>query len=235
MSRTDTKDRIIRHLRSTDEPALSARKLADQLDVSVRTINNHVDELESKERIATTQIGNATAYYIPFSDLPSHKKPNHTCIRCGREVNEGFDFAKLEDETYYERGNLEESSADFHILCRFCHSDFVSWVNNDSGFMGMYPGVHGWNIPTAQLLEVRDDTEITTAPGTSMLRGNNKILYEFIEAEEDGYEEGVPQEVVLDAGEEKGMARFEAERALNQLNNGGYLHEPTWEKYVTAK
>jgi len=238
MSGTDTKARITRTLRNADDPALSAKKLAEELDVSVRTINNHVNDLVAEERVVTSQIGNATAYYIPFEDLPPHKKPDHTCARCGREVEELHDFAKVEVDTYFARGNLEGDTADFYIFCRFCYSEFVPWAHGDDGSMGEYPFVHSWDIPTNQLEEVRDDPEITTMPGgRDQLEEEPTLLLEFIEERWNSgeYDRGVPKNEVAAYGEQNGLLDVQVDKALNRLRTGGYLFEPMLSFYRPAK
>lgn len=158
---SSTRERIVRELRSTEKPALSAAKLAEELEVSVRTINNHVDELVENDRVQSMRIGNASAYYIPDRDRPAHQKPDFNCKRCGRSIQDYHDHAKIEYNTYFEQGNLESSVADFYIFCRFCYSDFVSWVR-DPGTMGEYPFVDEWDISDRQLEEVKSDPEIVT-------------------------------------------------------------------------
>lgn len=237
MSTTDTKDRIVRTLRSADDPALSAKKLSDELDVSVRTINNHVDDLVADKRVATTQIGNATAYYVPFEDLPNHKKPDHICARCGREVNERHDFLKVDMDTYFVRGNFEEESSDFFIFCRFCHADFISWVM-DPAAIGEYPFVHSWDIPTDQLREVRDDPDIETTPsGREHLDEEPLMLLEFIEKQwkSGEYDRGVPKHEVVDYAESQGLHSVKIRQAIKRLRNGGYLFEPTYQFFQPAK
>jgi DNA-binding transcriptional ArsR family regulator len=220
MPETNTKNRIMRELRNTDEPALSARMLADRLDVSVKTINKHVERLTEAGHIETSEIGNATAYYVPFTDLPSNKKPDHTCGRCGREVNERHDFAKLEYDTFFERGNPEATVSTVYIFCRFCYSDFINWVE-DPNLIGFYMYVHGWNIPTEQLEEVRDDPETTSAPNPDVLDAAEHSVFKFIEANEDEYEHGVPTDVVTEFIEsELGKHDWEADEILRNLEKG---------------
>lgn len=236
MSQTDTKHRIVNTLRSADAPALSAKSLAGELDVSVRTINNHVNALVADDRVATTQIGNATAYYIPFEDLPTHQKPDHTCRRCGREILEYYDFAKLSAHTYFVRGNSESETADFYVFCRFCYADFISWME-DSSRIGAYPRVHSWDLPAEQLQEVREDPETETAPGsTEYLEPAPTQLLEFIEdAAADAGDRGVPKHDVIKHGVEDGMLEMEAKQALQTLRQAGYLFEPMHGFYKPAK
>ena len=220
----DTKSRIMRKLRNTDEPALSARMLADRLDVSVKTINKHVERLTEAGHIETSEIGNATAYYIPFTDLPTHKKPDHTCGRCGREINEQYDFARLEYETFFERWNPEDTTSTMYIFCRFCYADFIDWVEHPPS-IGEYMRAHAWNIPTDQLEEVRDDPETTTAPNPETLDGVEQSVLEFIKANEAEYEHGVPADVVTEFIEsELGKHDWEAEEILANLKEGFVFH-----------
>lgn len=166
MQDTDTKQRITHELRNTDEPAMSAAMLAEQLDVSVRTINTHITDLVENGQIQSLEIGNATAYYTSATDRPVHKKPDHHCDRCGREIWERFDFAKMDETTYFEGKAREPSVPDFWILCRFCHSDLVNWMFRDSNAMGDYPSVDHWNVPEEQVEAVKSDPEIDTESPT---------------------------------------------------------------------
>lgn len=159
---TNTRERIIRKLRKTDKPALSAANLSEELDVSVRTINNHIDDLVDEGKLQTHQIGNATAYYLKETEIPSHDKPNHYCKRCGRDINTLHDFAKIETETYYTRQGREPGTPNFFILCRFCHEDLINWIHNDDASMGSYRGVDHWDIPESQKEGVKNDPEIET-------------------------------------------------------------------------
>jgi hypothetical protein len=164
MSNSDTRQRILRTLRKTEEPALSAADLAEELQVSVKTVNNNVTSLIDDDEIATTQIGNATAYYIEPEDLPAHSKPEHTCKRCGRDASGTNDQARIDTETYFVGQNREPSTLDFYVLCRFCYADLVRWLHNDDGAMGNYPFAHSWEIPESQLRDVRDNPNIESAP-----------------------------------------------------------------------
>lgn len=234
MSDPDTKNRIMQELRNTNEPALSARMLSDKLNVSVKTINKHVDGLVESGHIETSEIGNATAYYIPFTDLPTHKKPDHTCGRCGREVNEHYDFARIEYDTFFGRRNPEDSTSTMYIFCRFCYSDFISWVE-DPGMVGQYRGAHGWNIPVEQLEEVRDDPETKSAPNPEVLDDDEQSVFEFIKANEDDYEHGVPKHVVNEFIEsELKKHDWEADEILKKLERG-FIFQPYNLGYRAAK
>lgn len=220
MEQESKKEQIVRKIRNSDKPALSASDLAEQLDVSVRTVNNHIPNLVEDERIETTQIGNATAYYIPFEDLPSHKKPRHTCKRCGRTTSL-YDFAKVEHDIYFEYGNIGSGSANFSLLCRFCYSDYISWVNNDTATMGNYPHVHRWNIPEKQLREVRDNPDIDTHPAVDNLNRQNRELYELVK--EFGGDEAVPVEKIRTEASEVGLSPNTVEPLLDNLVQQGHL------------
>lgn len=164
MLETDTRQQIIRKLRNSDEPALSAADLAEELDLSVRAINTHLDRLTANEKVQTHQIGNATAYYLDTVSEPRHNLPDHTCHRCGRGANELHDFGKVELDEYFESSHSEPSTSNFYILCRFCYHDLVAWLYNDENRMGSYPYVDQWEIPEDQKQEVIDDPEIDTEP-----------------------------------------------------------------------
>lgn len=164
MIETDTRGQIIRTLRNSDEPALSAADLADEIGVSVKTINNHLDRLTTDGKVQTHQIGNATAYYLDTVSEPRNSLPDHTCHRCGREVYEGKDFSKVEIDKNINGRSPEPSVPNFYILCHFCHADIVAWLHNDDNSMGSYPFVERWDIPDEQKQEVIDDPEIATEP-----------------------------------------------------------------------
>lgn len=227
MASADTPQEIVRALRNTNEPAMSAADLADKIGVSVKTINNHTPALVEEEKIRSTQIGNATAYFLASSDLPAHKKPDHTCSKCGREISESNDFAKIDYTRYFDDGGKEPSVVDFYIVCRFCYSDFVSWMFNDIGSIGEYSDVHSWYIPEDQLNEVRDDPDILTKPSLDYVDEEPKRLLELIEnlEEKEDEEERLWVDDVLDAAMEDGMREFEASKALEALRSIGLVHQ----------
>lgn len=222
MSETDTKDRILRTLRRTDEPALSAKKLAEELDVSVHTVNNHTDGLEEEGRIETTKIGNAAAYYLPHSELPSRAKPDHTCGRCGREISRIYDHAKIEYDAYFDGMASDEGTATFYIFCRFCYADFIGWVE-DPASQGEYPFVHTWDIPDDQLEEVRDDPDVQTMMPLESLEDEQVALYNIIkENQGDG---GVFTEDIIEEAQELGLGEIEVKQRLKKLARTGYVYD----------
>lgn len=234
MSQMDTKERIVRKLRNTAEPALSASLLADEVDVSVKTINNHVDDLIDEGTIETSEIGNATAYYVPFSDLPSHKKPSHTCGRCGRDTKGIYDHAKIEYETYFDRGNSEDTVPTFYVFCRFCYSDFISWIE-DPAMVGNYMSAHGWDVPFSQLKELREDPDTVSAPKLAGLSDDARTVFDYIKDREDEGELGVPRHEILEFIEEElGMYDWEARDLFDKLDRG-YIYSPYSTNYITAK
>ncbi|WP_435145489.1 hypothetical protein [Halobaculum sp. P14] len=222
MSQRSVKEQITDRLRSSSEPAQSAQQLADDLDVSIPTINSYIEELVSEKRVATTQIGNATAYYIPEDE--SRTSTKHACKKCGR-ITDGYDSVKLEESKYFENPGDEGSTTDFYILCRFCYNDFVSWVWNDSGMMGEYPGVHSWNIADNQMEEVREDPDIKTSPSTEHLEGQHAELLELIKSlyEDDEETAGVPKEEIIEDAVDTGMSERVAKVRLNELHQTGYV------------
>lgn len=227
-------------------------RLAEKLDVSVRTINNHVDQLIEDDRIAATQIGNATAYYVPFSDMPAHRKPDHTCARCGREVNETHDFAKIETKTYFTDGQQDPSVADFYIFCRFCYADLVSWIL-DPATVGCYPFAHSWDIPTEQLEEVRNDPDVETAYPIekATLTDEEQTVYNIIastnetttenesknedDKPDDRVADPIHQETVIETAVDQDLHRQQAENTLRRLKQRGFLFEPQIHTYLPAK
>lgn len=224
-AKTDTKESILRQIRNTDKPAVSAAQLADEIEVSVHTINKHVESLVDEDRVQDTKIGNATAYYIPYTDLPSHKKPDHTCARCGRDINTLNDFAKITVDRYYNRHSRAMGEADFYVFCRFCQHDLVGWIY-DEGAIGDYYDVHGWDIPREQLEEVRNDPDIRTAPDDLYhLSDEQKQAYYVIEETQEDSEGGwVPEDEVLHRlSEIHGIHEKVAEQAVNQLSMNGFI------------
>ncbi|WP_336328715.1 winged helix-turn-helix domain-containing protein [Halovenus sp. HT40] len=222
-------------LRNTNKPALSAQDLANELDVSVNTINNHVSEMVENGRIETAQIGNAAAYYIPFDDLPPHKKPEHTCHKCGH-TTDGYDFAKVEYDTYFEDGSTEESIADFYILCRPCYSDFVSWAYGDIGSMQEYPRVHSYDISEKQLFELRDDPDVPTTPDLASLDDDRREVYDLIA--ELGGDEGITLREIQSRADEHQEIFVPKKSTLRKLSEQGYLYKTLGGvsmKYIAAK
>lgn len=160
---TALKDRIVRALRTTDEPARSAKQLSDKLDASVKSINDNISDLVEEDRIETVEIGNATAYYINIQDFPAHEKPDHFCAKCGREVNDTQDSARVELESYFSHQRPNDEVVTRQVLCRFCYHDIVSWLHNDESLMDVYPHVEEWDVPEHQIQEVDDDPDIRTS------------------------------------------------------------------------
>lgn len=237
MAKQSVKDQIIRHLRATGDPACSAKQLAEHIDVSIPTINSHTEELIAEDRIATTRIGNATAYYL--ADTPTNRDhPEHTCKKCGR-VTASHDFVKLDISTYFERSNREESLPDFYILCRFCHSDYISWIHNDPGMIGEYSKSHSWYIPDEQLEEIRDDPDTISAPTTEYLGDERKQLYRQIEQlEMDAGGDTVSESEIVEAASADGTPARVVRQHLADLHRMGHLWrrmELTEQTYRTAK
>lgn len=221
MSQTDTKERVIRTLGKSDEPVMSASMIAEEMDVSVKTVNNHVDDLIEDGRIETSQIGNATAYYLASSDVYGEGRGTHTCGRCGRKVSPSLDFAKIEYETYFVHRNPEDSTSTFYIFCRFCYADFISWIE-DPNAIGSYPFVHSWDIPDPQLEEVREDDDTPTSPGREFLGTDEEAILDIIEDLESEYDDGVPEEKVKEVAVDRGMRDWEVEQHLQKLREGGH-------------
>lgn len=236
MSTKNIEANIVEELRSANEPALSAKDLSESLDISVRTVNNYLDKLIKKERIKQTQIGNASAYYVPFEDLPSYSKPDHTCKKCGRSINNYYDFAKIDINTYFQYGNIEDRGCDFYIFCRFCFEDFIFMIYEPSK-MGEYSDVHSWNIPDNQLEEVRNNPDVITSRGEpNSQNGDFNAAYQYIKNYEDKHEFGVHETDIINyLVEERDVYEVEAERLVKQLHKTGYLHKVTNSSYKTAK
>lgn len=239
MSQTGTKDRILRVLRDSKEPAMSASMIADEIDMSVKTVNNHVDELTAEERIETSKIGNATAYYPVSSDVYSESRGKKTCKRCGRIVRDGYDFAKIEFERYFEQ-SPDTSEATFYIFCRFCWSDFIGWIH-DPGTIGEYPHVHSWSIPEAQLEDVREDDSIDTSPSREYLEDDEEELLEIVSELEEEYKKEIPEEAIKKIATDRGMSEIRFNQTIQSLCRAGYIHStvvpghPFGPAYIPAK
>ena len=163
---SELNDRIVRTLRKSDEPARSAKQIADELDVSVKTVNDNITDLVEDGRVDTVDIGNATAYYVSVREYPAHEKPDHYCTKCGREVNDSQDSARIEYKKYFTGQRSADEVVTQEVFCRFCYHDFVSWVHNDENLMHVYPHVEEWDIPEHQLEDVQRDPDIRTSyPG----------------------------------------------------------------------
>lgn len=176
---TDTiSDRIVETLQTAEKPALSARQIADRVDVSVRTVNTHLDTLVADGQVETMQIGNATAYYVGFKPRQGFREPSYQCVRCGRPVVEAYDFAKVETTAFFKRQWLYGSRrgqlyipTNFYVFCRFCYTDLFSWMWLPAA-VGEYPFVDKWSLPRRQAEDAAEkplasvsDTEIAELPG----------------------------------------------------------------------
>ncbi|MFC6964931.1 hypothetical protein [Halocatena marina] len=190
--------------------------------------------MEKESRLETTQIGNATAYYVPFEDLPSHNQPDHTCRRCGREVSEVYDFAKLDVETYFDKRGSRSDSTFFEIFCRFCYTDFLDWIHDPSA-IGDYPQAHAWDIPSDQLDEVRENEDIqTTSENTEWLPDERRVLYEFVKETDNEDDQAVPEHEIIAKGEDQGRTRRQAKKALRKLKAAGLIYETAIDQYKIA-
>lgn len=224
MAQPDTGDRIIHTVRNAEKPALSAADLAEELDVSIKTINNNLEPLVDQGKIETTQIGNATAYYISDSEIPPHQKPDHTCARCGRDASGSFDIGKIQLETYFTRNNIDQETPDFYILCRFCYSDLVAWLFRDEYHMGKYPDVHSWNIPGDQLNDVRNNPDVKSAPDEPETSFDYQtIAYQVFQRMFDDPDEIVQEDNFREVLNEE-LPKSKAEKGFEFLKNGGYFH-----------
>lgn len=226
MPQSETQDQILRALRNAEKPALSASDPAEKLDVSIKTVNTNISPLTEQGDIATTQLGNATVYYLESSDLPAHQKPDHTCARCCREVNDNGDIAKVDLTTYFDGHRPEPGLTDFYILCRFCQADLVSWLYNDDNAMGEYAYVHSWNIPRDQLEAVRENPEITSSPGDlgGYVKGEfRRTAYGVFQELVDDPDEEI-QEAELKSRLRDELSAVEAKRAFEWLESSGYFY-----------
>jgi len=202
---------------------MSAADLAEGLDLSIKTINNNIKELIEGDEIETTQIGNATAYYVRADQLPAHQKPDHTCQRCGRDCPAFHDLTKVEVDTYFEQGQREDSTVDFYILCRFCYSDLTKWLFSDDGAMGRYRDVHSWDISQEQLNAVREDSDTVTRPGEpdetlDRMHTAYSILRDIADEESETVQREKLQQRLTDE-----FGRNEGQEMYNALARGGYF------------
>jgi hypothetical protein len=183
MAPTDTKRQIRNAVEHADEPALSAKQIADRTGFAVKTVNKHIDRLTESGDLAVTQIGNATAYYSNRVRGGSHTDHSHQCRRCGRAVTQSKDMARVDLYEFFDDGSTASDHV-FYLLCRFCKSDLAAWLFGDDG--GDYPFVHRWNIPTEQLRDVQQDDTVVTTPGEfSLLDESLMDLYDIIRGREE--------------------------------------------------
>lgn len=231
-STSNTKDRIVRTIRNAEEPALSAADIADHADYSKRTINNHIGDLVDENRVVSTKIGNATAYYIPRENYPSHELPEHHCKRCGREIYDTNDHIRVESTSVQGDDRHEQ----LYVLCRFCQSDLVSWLHGDDGSMYDYPDVHAWDIPKEQLEKARNNDELKTRPSGRFTSDVVADVCDAVESIGDGTLENVvnKDEIVSELYGE--YSEVVIDQSLSKAVNAGLLHRTYFpEGYVAAK
>jgi len=216
----EAKHKILKTIRQRDEPALSASTIAERTDISVKTVNKHLSTLVEEDRVQSTQIGNAQAYYVQYEDLPDFDKADHLCVKCGREVYTTYDFARIDVTRYYREPQPDEGIPDFKILCRFCQTDLIKWIEGDR-LEAEYPFVHSWDLPNDQLEEVRNDSTVESSPGLPEFDAENwqKLILHL--------EENYDKDEWLSASEAAESVDFlnnrEFRKALNHLFDVGYL------------
>jgi hypothetical protein len=194
MAPDDTKRQIRTAVERADEPALSAKQIAERSGLAVKTVNNHIGVLTESGDLASTQIGNATAYYATQVRGGTHTEHRHQCRRCGRAVTQTRDMARLDVRQFYEQSS-EASEHYFHLLCRFCNSDLTAWLFGD--VEGDYPLVHQWNIPADQLRDIQEDEAAQTAPTvTKWVSAEAKEMYDLIRRIEQDHDGGAPKSEV---------------------------------------
>lgn len=185
MSHHETPTRILEAVKSSSEPALSAKQIAERLGVSVKTVHNNITELVESGSLQTTEIGNATAYYTGSDDTREGGEM-HSCKRCNRRVEPFRDLARIDLKCQFE-DSRDVSREEFYILCRFCYSDLISWLFGDTGMIGYHSSVHSWDIPEEQLKEVQEDKDKVSMPRTDSY---NEFKLEVLDTIVDMYEEG---------------------------------------------
>lgn len=180
---SSTKGRIVQAVRRSDEPALSSNQIAAEVDLSQRTVNNHMDDLVESGRLEVTKIGNANAYYLPTDS----KSADHTCVRCGRAIYRDHAYAKLELSEYKTHRHDPDTPPSLYIICRLCLNDVVNFLHSSDGSIGDYPWVHSWNIPSDQLDEVRLDDDTRTSPLEDILLTEaEEVVFDGLRAYDDG-------------------------------------------------
>jgi DNA-binding transcriptional ArsR family regulator len=221
MSDKGIRRELKRALRNTSEPALSAKQLADKIDVSVKTVHNHISDLVDEGAVETTQIGNATAYYD--SRLKEHpSKVNHQCNMCGRSIKRPMDMAKLEIEQFFN-DSASVSSGTFLLLCRFCFKDVMDFVYEGNSEPGPYTNVHSWNITDSQLRDVQEDPDIGTTPTVSVRDEHELEVYDVIdEITEDRHGASIAH-ITGQIGAETDLERRKVRQSVESLYKSGWL------------
>jgi hypothetical protein len=183
----DTKRQIRTTVERADEPALSAKQIAERTGLAVKTVNTHITALTESGELATTQIGNATAYYPNRVRGGSRGSHQHQCRRCGRAVIKQKDMARVDVRHFYgESPGVSEH--EFYLLCRFCESHLSAWLFGDTN--RGYPYVHKWDIPTDQLRDIQEDETVrTTPPQARSLPAEEKQIYDLIRRIEQDHDE----------------------------------------------
>jgi Fe2+ or Zn2+ uptake regulation protein len=232
MSDSDTRRKIMSTVEQAAEPALSAKQIADRMEVSVKTVHNHISQLVESDTLETTQIGNATAYYSErITEHPADV--NQQCSRCGRSVRRVQDMAKVDIETYFE-DSISASTNTFRLFCRFCYEDWDDWVFGHHNEIGNYPLVHSWDIPAEQLRDVQEDPDVLTTPDVGVYDDRALELYNIIDDwESETGERGMPVEEIYDRFCAEGkLSRKKARSHLNTLKSRGWL-QPMGYAYAT--
>jgi Fe2+ or Zn2+ uptake regulation protein len=194
MAPDDTKRQIRTAVERADEPALSAKQIAERTGLAVKTVNNHIEALTESGDLASTQIGNATAYYATQVRGGSHGEHRHQCRRCGRVVTQTRDMARVDVRQFYDE-SAAASEHQFYLLCRFCNSDLTAWLFGDTN--RDYSHVHKWNIPTDQLRDIQEDETVQTAPTvTKWVSAEEKEVYDLIRRIEQEHDGGAPKSEV---------------------------------------
>jgi len=159
---TELKDQIAQAIQDADRPVLTVDQLAEEVDETPETVEENVSKLRDEGRVDSVQVDGTTAYYIRIRDYPKHKKPDHYCGKCGREVYENGDSGRVEFQRSFSSRQEAGGHETEEILCRFCFHDFVCWLHNDEHLMHVYPHVEDWDIPEHQLEAVRQNSEFET-------------------------------------------------------------------------
>jgi hypothetical protein len=160
---SELKNDVERALQNGEEVVQTGQQLADEIGVSEDQLNNVLDDLVEENRIESVEVGTTTAYYIRIREYPTHKKPEHYCSKCGREVYDKKDSAEIEFDSYFTDHKGQDEVVKTKVVCRFCYHDFICWLHDDEEMMHVYPHVEEWDIPQHQLEAVEKNENIQTS------------------------------------------------------------------------
>jgi len=224
MSPQDTKRQIVEAVENSSEPALSAKQIAERIDVAVKTIHNNITNLVESGQLSTVEIGNATAYYADRIRDNSSTLQEHQCVRCGRSLRTSHDLVKVDvDESFQYSRSISNSF--FLLFCRFCYSDFKNWAGVTPGETGSYPDVHGWEIPFEQLRDIQEDDSRRSSPDIGPFDETERKILDIVSELEQKHEYNVAKSdaVFTEYGAETEIERKQVKSVLDSLHSQGFL------------